>query len=82
MADWDDSDGIFTSIRSLPLTHFYDETGVYTMTIVAVDSVGCTDTTRLDVFITDVIPDFSFGDELVNCASIVDFLDLTEVKDP
>jgi len=82
MIDWDDSDTRFDSIRSLPLTHFYDETGVYTMTIVAEDSVGCTDTTRFDIFITDVIPDFSFGDELVNCASKVDFLDLSEVKDP
>lgn len=80
--DWDDSDTIVAFTRSLPLINTYNETGVYTMTIVAEDSVGCTDTTRFDVFITDVIPDFSFGDELVNCASIVDFLDLTEVKDP
>ena len=82
MVDWDDSDTKFDSVRSLPLTHFYDDPGVYTMTIVAEDSVGCTDTTRLDVFITDVIPDFSFGDDFVNCASIVNFTDESEVKDP
>lgn len=81
-ADWDASTVEFDSTRSLPLRWTYDEPGEYVITIVAEDSIGCTDTTRLKAFISDVLPDFDFGDTIVNCASVISFSDSSLVIDP
>ncbi len=84
-ADWDESDGLGPIWeRSLTLNHIYDEPGEYTVTIVAQDSstTPCFDTTRLKVYITDVIPNFGISNGFLNCVTYVDFVDSTIVKDP
>jgi PKD repeat protein len=81
IADWDKNDGHFDSIRSLPLFHFYYDPGEYIMTIVAEDSMGCTDTTEFEITISDAAPDFN--SELgSNCESLVTFTDLSTVASP
>ena len=82
MADWDSTTVEFDSTRSLPLRWTYSAPGVYDITIVARDSIGCTDTTMLKAFVSEVTPDFVFGDSIVNCASIVEFTDSTKFVDP
>jgi len=81
-ADWDATTVVFDSTRSLPLRWTYTEPGEYEITIVAEDSIGCTDTTRLTAFISDLNPDFTFGNSIVNCATIVSFKDSTWFVDP
>jgi len=81
--DWDASTVRFDSTRSFDnMVWTYDEPGEYEITVVAEDSIGCTDTTRLAVFISEVLPDFGFGDTIVNCASIIRFSDSTSFIDP
>jgi gliding motility-associated-like protein len=81
-ADWDNNDGQFDSTRSIILNHTYTDPGEYTITVVAEDSIGCTDTTLLTVFVSKVLPGFDFGSEIVNCASIINFQDTSSIIDP
>lgn len=83
MADWDASTEMFDSTRSIPeLRWTYDTPGEYDITVVAQDSIGCTDTTMLRALVSEVYPDFGFGDTLISCASIVNFSDSTTFYDP
>jgi len=79
MADWDKNDGQFDSVRSIPLTHFYDAPGEYTITLVAEDSLGCTDTATFSVTVSDADPDFSYTQTIINCAQVIDFTDESTV---
>ena len=81
-ADWDINDGQFDSTRSIILNHTYTDPGEYTITVVAEDSIGCTDTTFLKAYVSKVIPGFDFGSAIVNCASIINFKDTSTYIDP
>jgi gliding motility-associated-like protein len=81
-ADWDETDGLNDFERSLSLNHIYDEPGEYTITVVSIDSLQCTDTVRVKAYITDVLPDFGFSNGFLNCNTFVDFKDSTVVVDP
>jgi hypothetical protein len=80
--DWDSTDGVWDDYQSIVPNHFYSDPGKYTMTIVPKDSMGCRDTSYLDVYISKVIPIIDFKDTLINCASIVDFKDSSLLIDP
>lgn len=82
-ADWDSTDGQWDGERSLAaLRHAYSAPGKYTVTVVPKDSMGCTDTVYLDVFITEVNPAIKLSSGFLNCVTFVDFQDSTWLDDP
>lgn len=68
--------------RSIVLNHVYKAPGKYDITIVAKDSMGCRDTSRLTAFVSRVHPEFTLPAYDIDCEAIVDFTDSSWVDDP
>lgn len=67
IVDWDASDGLNDFERSIKFFHQYEDTGRYEITMVGVDSMGCTDTVRNRVTISNVRAKIDLTDGLDNC---------------
>ncbi len=76
-ADWDSTDG-YSFERSLTLNQIYDDPGDYVVTVVAIDSNNCTDTTFLNVTATNLQANFGYIDQTAGCHYKVQFGDSTE----
>ncbi|PCJ64620.1 MAG: hypothetical protein COA58_12850 [Bacteroidetes bacterium] len=79
--DWDSTDGVWDAERSIVPNHIYTDPGKYTITVVTKDSISCFDTAYMTVFISKLHPFFSLQDNIVNCASIIDFSDSSWIVD-
>lgn len=83
--DFGDGSG-FSKIESRPVSHVYTDTGFYDITLIALDSIGCPDTTRfVDVFrVLDVETRIKSRDSMpLYCApQIVYFEDSSYILDP
>ena len=64
-----------------PSTIYYQDPGVFEMAILAVDSNGCEDTTKQNIYVTDVTSLFGFDIERPQCKTIVELLDSSFVTD-
>lgn len=64
-----------------PSAIYYQTAGVYEMAILAVDSNGCRDTTKQDIYVTDVEALFGFDVARPQCKTIVEMLDSSFVTD-
>ncbi|MGB0851127.1 MAG: PKD domain-containing protein, partial [Bacteroidia bacterium] len=79
IVDWDSADS-WNPQRSIVLNHLYTEPGIYTITIVAKDSMGCKDTTYLTKEITEISIDFEYDTLINSCEGKTDFLDKTSTS--
>lgn len=82
-ADWDKNDNRFDSTRSIPTLRWrYDTPREYTITVVAEDTTGCTDTTELDVTVSETTADFTYTEDFSNCKATINFTDNSTVSTP
>jgi len=77
--DWDSTDGVWDAERNIIPNHQYSDPGDYTISVVTKDSNNCRDTVYLNVSISKLEPHFGYDVTNVNCASIYNFIDSTEV---
>jgi len=75
--DWDSTDA-WDFERNIRFYHQYDEPGSYVATLVAKDSLGCTDTSYLAINVTRVKANFTATAQGDNCAPEIEFSDSTK----
>jgi len=64
-----------------PSTIYYQTAGVYKLGILAEDSNGCQDTTKQDIYVTDVTAKFGFNNNRPQCKTILELIDSSFVTD-
>jgi len=62
-------------------TIYYKSPGVFELGILAVDSNGCRDTTKQNIYVTKVTAKFAFDQKRPQCKTIVELLDSSFVTD-
>ncbi len=64
-----------------PSAIYYKTAGVYKLGILAEDSNGCKDTTKQDIYVTDVEAKFGFSNNRPQCKTLLELLDSSFVID-
>ncbi|MBR9860756.1 PKD domain-containing protein [bacterium] len=78
--DWDATDGQWDGERMINPSHIYDNAGDYVITIAVKDSLGCFDTSRIDISISGIEPSFTVDDQSTGCFYQVQFENTTTIS--
>jgi gliding motility-associated-like protein len=61
---------------------YYLDSGIYRMRVAAMDSLGCEDTIKQNIYVSRLFANFGFRDTLIACVNIVTVFDSTILTDP